>query len=136
MCRVEFPESPDWEFALRRIPTLSAEQICAAVNIALDRWEDGESVDVAEDLGARHFMMEKLSEFAAEYEEESQHAKGIQFAAVPEDPQVRSDMHSCVWVLGLTGVLQAAGFAYLEDPEAPFEFWPEGEEDPGWWPEA
>lgn len=135
MSRIEFPETPDWEFALRRIPTLSASQVQEAVNTALSRWEADEAVAVEDDLAAQHFVTEQLQQFTEEYDEESGRSRGMQLAAIPDNPAQRSDIHSCVWVLGLLGVLQAAGF-YFEDQEAPFSDWPEGQEDPAWWPES
>ena len=134
--RVEFPETPDWDFALRRVNYLSAQQITDAVNQVKSRWGDDDRVEAEDDLGSRHFVMEQLAVFTEGYQRSVEDSKALAFSAISKQAEdgPRGDLYNAAAVLGLLGLLQAAGFE-VEDPQAPFAVWPEGEEDPAWWPE-
>lgn len=128
---VYYPEGePDWSMALRRIECLNQEQILSAVSELLRQWGD-ESTEMEEvhDLSARHFLLGEMDTFTQAYQSLDE-SKGIGFQPIPEGYDgYRDPLRSATVILSLLGVLQAAGFR-VEADFAPFDVWPEGEQDP------
>ena len=129
--RIVAPGQTNWAFALKRLRSLSAEQIVDAIQLNHKFWDEPKPRPEVSYEAAQIFMMKEISIFSDKLEGRDIPSMTMDsISGLSEgDRGFRDPLRSAIVILAATAILQAAGYTVQGD-YADLEEWPEGETDP------